>query len=402
VTRARVPVAIVLNSFHPGGTERQMAELICRIDRDYFEVHVACLSRAGALHAKVAAAVPVTEFAIDGLISAGAARQALRFGTWCQHHRIAIVHACDFYANVFALPASAIARVPVRIGSRRDLYIPERTAAQNRAQRLAYRCAHRVVANSGAAAARLEAEGVPPQKVVQIPNGIDVDLYSDAPDFRPPRITTVAHVRPGKGIDDLLGAAALLCRERPDVTFRIAGDGSLRGALEARRDALGLTECVHFLGHVSDIPALLRESGVFAFPSLMEASPNAVIEAMAAGLAVVATDVGGIPEVVERERTGVLVPPGDPRALARELGSLVGDRERCERLGLAARAAIRARFSFERMVEAFEALYVTELRRRRPDSVPQGGARVQQRSLTAAHRNRIPAPVDQFESKFLQ
>ena len=134
----------------------------------------------------------------------------------------------------------------------------------------------------------------------------------------------------------------------------------------------------------------------------MEASPNAVIEAMAAGLAVVASDAGGIPEVVESNRNGLLVSPGDPAALATALGALVGDLEPCVRLGAAARATIRARFSFERMVDAFQSVYVDELCRRRPRSIPAGAAAMRRRSAAPPHGDRVPHLADSLESKALQ
>ena len=151
----RVPILIVLNTFEPGGTEHQMTELICRLNRRRFAVSVACFGNRGALRARLEAAdVPITEFPLRGLVTANAARQMLKFARLCRSDRIRLVHACDFYANVFALPAAALARVPVRIGSRRDVSIPERSANQQRAQRWSYRLAHRVVANSAAAAAQ--------------------------------------------------------------------------------------------------------------------------------------------------------------------------------------------------------------------------------------------------------
>ena len=152
--RERLPIVIFLNNFEPGGTERQMSELICRLDSSRFEVHVACLSRRGALHDRVAAsAASVTAYPISTLKSARTAAQALGFARWCRTAGIALVHTCDFYSNVFALPAATLARIPVRIGSRRDVSIPERTAGQQQLQRFAYRCAHRVVTNAGASAA---------------------------------------------------------------------------------------------------------------------------------------------------------------------------------------------------------------------------------------------------------
>jgi hypothetical protein len=159
VQRAPLPIGIVLTSFDPGGTERQMTELISRLDRQRFALHVACFRRQGLWLPKVErAALEVAEFPLRGFASPGTPRQLIRFAQWCRARRLAVVHTCDFYANVFGLTGAALARVPVRIGSRRDLVLPGRTEAQHRVQRLAYRTAHHVVANSRAAAAQVARE----------------------------------------------------------------------------------------------------------------------------------------------------------------------------------------------------------------------------------------------------
>jgi glycosyltransferase involved in cell wall biosynthesis len=359
-----VPIAVVLNSFHAGGTEHQMTQLICRLDSRVFDVHVACLAREGALRGRVeAAGLSITEFPIHSLKSASTAGQMWRFARWCREHGIQVVQACDFYANVFALPAAALARVPVRIGSRRDVFMPERTPAQQRLQGYSYQFAHRVVANSSAAVDRLIEEGVLDRKIAHIANGLDLDRYDTGARAARPRrvITTVANLRQGKGHDVLLKAAAHVIRRIPDVTFQIVGDGPQREELERLASTLRISAQVHFLGYRDDVPALLQQSDVFAFPSFMEASPNAVLEAMAAGLPIVATRVGGIPEVIEHERTGLLVAPGDDRSLA---AAIVREIERpvlAAQFGDAARQVVESRFSFVRMVGEFQQLYFDEL-----------------------------------------
>jgi len=363
--RLPVPIAFVLNSFNAGGTEHQMTELICRLDRRLFEVHVACLSGRGPLRARLdTASISPTEFRLRSLKSVHALRQMRRLARWCRDRHVRLVHTCDFYANVFGLPAATIARVPVRVGSRRDVTIPERSPGQMLFQRVSYQLAHRVIANSSAAADRLIEEGVHPRKIVTIANGLDVDRFEirKPGSTRGPRIvTTVANLRPGKGHDVLLKAAARLVRRVPDIRFRIIGDGPRRRDLERQAAALRISSHVDFLGYRSDVPALLRTSDIFVLPSFMEASPNALIEAMAAGLPIVATHVGGIPEAIEHERSGVLVPPGDDRALAAGIARLLKRPEMAARLADAARQSAAARFSFERMVREFQQLYFDEL-----------------------------------------
>jgi glycosyltransferase involved in cell wall biosynthesis len=372
VAHAPLPIGIVLTSFDPGGTERQMTELIARLDRSRFEVFVACFRREGAWLPKVErAAAEVAAFPLRGFASPSTATQFLRFARWCRDRRLAILHACDFYANVFALPGAALARIPLRIGSRRDLVLPGRSAAQHRLQRMGYRHAHRVVANSQAAAAQVVAEGLRADRVVVIPNGIDMARYRAAP-HRPARrvVTSVANLRREKGHDVLIAAAARVMRAHPDVVFHLVGGGPMRDALERQARDLGVAEAVRFLGHREDVPQLLYDSDVFVLPSLSEAFPNGVVEAMAAGLPVVASEVGGIPELITNGGTGMLVPPGDPQELATAIIRLLSDPAAASALSTAARATIERRYSFDRMVAAFEALYLGALPARLSNSLP--------------------------------
>ncbi len=353
------PIGLVLTSFDPGGTERQMTELIRRLDPHRFEVHVACFRRSGLWRPIVEqAAASVTEFPVTGFRSPSTAIQLLRFARWCRSRRLQAVHACDFYANVFALTGAALARVPVRIGSRRDIRIPLRSGGQHRLQEISYRFAHRVVANAAAAAEQLEREGVPRSSIVVIPNGIDLARYEPAVP-RPVRrvVTTVANLRGEKGHDVLVRAAAIVRDRVPGVIFQLVGDGPMHETLATDVQSLNLGTVVRFLGHREDVPALLRESDAFVLPSRTEAFPNGLLEAMAAGLPAVATRVGGIPELVDDGRNGLLVPAGDHEALAAAVIRVLTDDGVATRLAHEARRTVEARYAFERMVTAFETLY---------------------------------------------
>jgi glycosyltransferase involved in cell wall biosynthesis len=352
-------VAVVLTSFDRGGTERQMSELIRRLDPDRFEVHVVCFRLEGPWLARVSErAASVSEFRLGSFKSPRSLSQLIRLAAWFRERRVSVVHACDLYANIFALPAAAIARVGLRIGSRRGIVSPTSTRGLLMLQRLAYKAAHRVVANSEAAAAVLREEGVPGTRVLVIPNGIDMTTLPRVVRRVARRtVTTVANLRDGKGHDVLLDAAALVIRQRPDVSFLLVGDGPRRGALQAQAASHGLGDHVRFLGHRDDVGAILQGSDAFAFPSFMEAFPNSVMEAMAVGLPVVATRVGGIPELIDHEHNGLLVPARDADALATGVLRLLDDTAVANALGDAARRTIEERYSFDQMVRAFETLY---------------------------------------------
>lgn len=357
----QIPVAVFLTSFHPGGTERQMTELVQRLDRSRFEVHVCCFHREGSWLPRIESCAPVTEFRIRGLARPQTLAQAAAFARWCRAHRIAVLQTCDLYANTFALPAAALARVPVRVGSRRELN-PDKTAAQIALQRHAYRCAHQVVANSEAAASHLWQEGVSAHRIQVIPNGIDIVRYNVRRGVRPvTTVVTVANLRSEKAHEVLLHAAAHLLPRHRGLRYLIIGDGPRREELMQLATSLGLDSQVTFMGHREDVPALLAQADVFVLPSRSEAFPNGAMEAMAAGVPVIASRVGGLLDLIEDGRTGILVSPTEPAAFAAAIEQLVLHPERAFALGRAARDEIARRYSFERMVAAFEHLYFTQL-----------------------------------------
>ncbi|HEY6212012.1 MAG TPA: glycosyltransferase [Vicinamibacterales bacterium] len=360
------PIAVVMTSFEPGGTERQMIELVRRLDPSRWTVHLACFhARGGWFNRAAEAAASVEEFPVTSFRSADVVRHLLSFARWCRARDIAIVHTAELYANIFGLPGAALARVPVRIGNRREIN-PDKTTAQIALQRAAYACAHRVVANSRAAADRLRAERVSAAKIAIIPNGLSSDRFPVRPrDGRPLRkVIVVANLRQEKGHDVLIDAAGDVLRRFPEATFEIVGAGPELEALLARVELRGLRHAFSFLGHRDDVPARLAGADIFVLPSRSEAFPNAVLEAMAAGLPIVASGVGGILEIVDHGRTGLLAPAGDARAFGDRIIALMADPALGAALGDAARVEAGTRYGFDRMVASFDALYQSELVRR--------------------------------------
>ena len=355
---APIPIGFLFSSFAPGGTERQMSELVRRLDPARWQVHVGCFRAEGAWLDRVREVAPVTDFHIRSLRRAETIGRARAFARWCRENNIAVLHTADCPSNIFGQPAAAFARVPVRIANRRDVN-PGRAAHELVAQRIGYAFAHRVVANCGAAADRLRLERVPSRKISVVPNGLDFEAYAPLePRALVRRVATVANLRREKGHDVLLEAAAIVVRQFPDARFDIVGAGPELAALRARAEALGLGAVVSFLGHSEDVPARLAAADLFVLPSRSEAFPNALLEAMAIGLPAIASSVGGIPEVIGHQRSGMLVPPDDPVALACEISRLMADPARAAQIGAAARAQARD-FSFASMVAAFERVYLT-------------------------------------------
>jgi glycosyltransferase involved in cell wall biosynthesis len=360
-----VNIAFVMTSCEAGGTERQMIELQRRLNPERWQVHVACLHARGAwFHRMSESAASVTEFPLKSFSRPDTMRQAWAFMRWCRDRGIVIVHTADLYANIFALPAAAFAHVPVRIANRREIN-PDKSLGQIVMQRGAYECAHKIVANSRAAADRLRREGVPARKVATISNGVDRQIFvphAARPKLR--RVVVVANLRPEKRHDVLIDAAPEVLRHFPDARFEIVGGGPGLRSLQARTVDQGVAHAFAFVGHDEEVATRLRTADIFVLPSESEAFPNAVLEAMSAGLPIVASGVGGMLELIDDHRTGLLVPPGDPNALARGICRLMADQPLGARLGEAASHEVRGRYSFDRMTAAFEALYLSELARR--------------------------------------
>jgi glycosyltransferase involved in cell wall biosynthesis len=269
--------------------------------------------------------------------------------------RVAAADGISVVTNIVNLyPEDCI----VRLGPVTGRAVMALARATNRATRL-------FVANAQAVAENTQvAFGVPPERIRVIYDGLPLDDWGDAvhADLSSLGIApndfvclTVAKLHPQKGLSDLVTAAHEVLASHPDTRFLIAGEGPDRAKLERRIAKNGLRERVLLLGNREDVPALMAAADLFVLPSRFEGLPSAIIEAMAAGRAVVATETAGTPELVEHGVTGWLVPPACPQALARTiLDARSGDREK---LGRAGRRKAEETFSVEAMTRGFEETY---------------------------------------------
>ena len=246
-----------------------------------------------------------------------------------------------------------------RISSRRDLGYTK-SPAVTRVQRWVNRAVHLVLGNSREVTREaMRREGLPAHKTRVLYNGIDVAAFAALPvPRREPRVVgTVANLRRVKGVHHLLKAIQLLAGSPEPVELRVAGDGEERDALAALAGEYGITRRVTFLGTVGDVAGFLSGVDLYVQPSLEEGFSNSVLEAMAAALPVIATDVGGNRDILESGVDGLLVAPDDPVALAESIRSLLADGERRHAFGLAARRKILADFTVTHMLDEYERLY---------------------------------------------
>jgi len=228
-------------------------------------------------------------------------------------------------------------------------------------ERLAARWTDRVVTLSDEEARDHLRHGIGrPEQFVTIPSGVDLDLILQPAPVRivpgRPVIGTVARLVPVKGITHLIDAAPRIFSEVPDAQLLIVGDGELRQSLQAQAQALGVEDRVHFTGFRADAPALLAGMDVFVLPSLNEGMGRVLVMAMALGKPIVATRVGGIPELLNGGEAGMLVPPANPSAIAEAVLAVIRDPDLAERIAAAGRSR-STRYSARAMVEALAGLY---------------------------------------------
>lgn len=364
-----VGVLHVVDCLNVGGTERQMFELLRRLDKTRFRPLVATFKTGGELLPSLRGlGITPIVFPLKGsLTQPNTLFQIARMALLCRRENVRIVHAHDFYSNVVGTSAAALGRVRA-IASRRDL-AHWLSPTQRRALLVALKLADCVVANAQAVGALAStAESVPADKLRVIPNGIDVErfdaLAARAPDpalpdaHGLPRVAMVASMHlPDKGHADLLAAAKQLEDRGVKAQYLFVSDGVLRPALEQRALELGLVDRVHFLGRRADVASILSRVDLVVLPSWAEGFPNVVLEAMCASRPVLATNVGGIPEVLVDGVTGHLLEPRRPDLLADALAVLLAHPERLREMGRAGRRRVEETFSLDRMTDAVESIY---------------------------------------------
>jgi L-malate glycosyltransferase len=364
----------LLNTFLPGGSERQAVQLIRSLhEAARYRVHVACLRRDGPLLADLdgLGLNDVPEFPLRSFYDGNALRQVRRFARLLRDRDIALVQTHDFYTNVFGMAAARLADVPVRIAARRETGAL-RTPLQKRVERGAYRLAHAVVVNAEGMRCQLMAEGIRDEKIVTVYNGVDLKrvtppaglsrreaasmlgLPTDGRRF----VTIVANmVHPVKDQWTFLRAAARVRGAVPRVAFVLAGEGERGPELRAFAGECGLSADAFFLGRCERIAELLSLSDVCVLSSTSEGFSNSVLEYMAGGRPVVATDVGSVREAVVDGDTGFLVPPGDAPGLAARIIAVLDDPAGAETMGERGRRLVRERFSCQAQLDRTQCLY---------------------------------------------
>lgn len=373
----------VLTSPVRGGVEEVVLALLRRLDPAAFRVALAAPPALLESLAPDLAGVPVATAAVSAS-SWRNVSEIRRLGAFVERVRPDVVNPHLFRSVLVAAPLARALGVPAVVETYhgREAWRQGPLRGSFLADRLVARTLDRVIAVSEAARVFLvRGKGYPASKIVVVPNGRDLSV------FRPgmaraaargelglaetvPVVGVVGRLETQKGHAYLLEAWRSVTRALPETRLLVVGDGSLRGALEARARELGIAGSVLFTGFRSDVPRMLDAIDVLALPSLYEGMPLTAIEASAMALPIVATAVDGTPEVVRSGITGLLVPPADPEALARALAPLLRDPAARRRMGAAGRQHALARFDLEAQVEATARVYRGVAQAGRPGAAP--------------------------------
>jgi glycosyltransferase involved in cell wall biosynthesis len=386
--RSRVLVLTV--GFTIGGAEQLILMTVPRLQRLGFEVTVACLKGWGPLGEELEAQ-GVRAVAL-GASRTWDLRAAGRLLALIRRERIQVIHAHLFLANLAARLIGRLAGVPVVICTHHDTDL-DMGLHQRLAERATASLSDTVVACSEAVRRyALRTYGLRPGQVRTLRNAIATAEPAIASTTRDAvrreigagpgdlLVGTVGRlVEPKKGIPVFLAAARRMADSLPTVRFVIVGDGPARAHLEALATREGVGHRTVFTGLRRDIPRVMHALDLFVQPSNWEGFGLTLLEAMSVGLPVVATRVGGVPEVVVDGGTGLLVPPADPAAMSRACLDLLSERERAARLGEAGRQRACSEFPIDRLVTETAELYRELLERRRrtqTDNASAGRGRI--------------------------
>jgi glycosyltransferase involved in cell wall biosynthesis len=357
-------ILFIIPTLDRSGAEKQLALLAPALQQEGFDVHVCALTRGGPYEEPLqAAGIPVRVIGKRWKLDPPA---YWRLKAHVAALRPDIVQTCLFAANAYGRAAALAAGVKHIVGGERcidpwkqwhelaiDRYLAKRTEA--------------IVVNSSGVRDFYVARGVPAEKFRLIPNGVGPAPPSDTTrtellaELGLPAETrligAVNRLWPQKRVKDLIWAADLLKVIRDDVHLLIIGDGPHRDRLERYRKQVQISDRVHFLGTRNDVPRFMPHFDCLWLASAYEGMPNAVMEAMACGVPVVATDIPGNRDLVIHGETGYLVPKGDRAGIARHTNRLLDDAALAQRLGANGRERIANEFSVERMVAAYATLY---------------------------------------------
>lgn len=380
----RIRILYVIDSMGRGGAETQLFRTLARLNRDRFEAFVV-LSREEGNWLDRLAKLPIVKRttvlrvgrkrSISALIA-----KVFKIAAIVKVVQPSIIHSWLWYSNFLCGVARQFAEfsdIPFIVSQRGDYHARYGRLRLWLTERIIYNRADVTLTNAVRLRGNLQAR-YPEKRILTIPNIIrspnplppweSKSANAHRPDLPQQHIVSVGRLVPEKGYRYLIQALNLLCTKLhfPDFTAAILGEGELKDELSRLADRHHLSDRIHLPGYCEDIFPILANANLFVLPSLHESTPNALIEAMQIGLPCIASDVGGVSDLIEDRKSGMLVPAADPEALAQSIYRALTDTTLAEAMGEQARAKIHRLFNNEKSIQQLEAVYREVLNNRSP------------------------------------
>jgi L-malate glycosyltransferase len=357
-----VRVCFMIDRLSRAGTETQLLALLRTLDPRKIQPSLVLLDGEDDLsRALEPDNCPVIRLGVRSLMSFGAASAARRLRTFWREQRPDILQLYFLDASYFGAPLAKLSHISkvVRVRNNLGYWL---TCTHRILGRVLRPFVNVTLTNTPAGKQSLiDHEGYYPDRVEVLGNGVDLERFKRfmLPDTSRTRVRVgcVANLRPVKNIDGLMRAAKTSLERFPQLVFEVAGDGEQREELQRLHNSLGLGDRFRLRGSVADVAGFLRTVDIAVLPSHSEGMSNALLEYMAAGRAVIATDVGANSELVRHDKDGLIIPPGDESSLVETIGQLLGNPLRAAGFGASARKRVEAEYSRDVMCRRFEEFY---------------------------------------------
>ena len=355
----------------PGGAEKMLINLVESLDKKRFRPLIVLLQTGWLDDQLRSRGHQPFIFPLDRMIDIGWLRKA---ASLIKAEDVNVLHAHEFYMNTYCALLSRFTGVPCVTTVHGRNYYPEKWYRRS-AYRMASKHSAMVAVSNGIRDFLQDTVGISGSNLITIRNGIDVDTYTSVLKLRTttrneigltqeqPVIGCLGNLYPVKGHTYLVQAAATICQRYPDSVFLFAGRGKMLESLQRQAVQLGVERNMRFLGFRDDTPMLLAAMDLFVLPSLSEGLPLSLLEAMAACKPIIASAVGGIPEVIVHEKNGLLVKQADAQALAESVLLLLDNRDLASTIAQQAQKDVIAHHNVTAMTKTYEALYESLLRR---------------------------------------
>jgi glycosyltransferase involved in cell wall biosynthesis len=357
-----------------GGVQQQLLSLLKAYNRDVFNPIFCCLGPRDAISKeieKVGVEIVALNRSRYHRFSLAIVRDLYRL---MKQKNIHIVRTHRYRANLYGRLAAWLSGVPITIISLHDNYNKDMRLERRIANKILSKVTDKMIAVSESIKKDIiQYDGIDSSKILVIPNGIDTEKFkpegnfadiSEELSFKRSDIVVgfVGRIVPAKGLEYLIDAFSYIKKGFTNSWLLIVGEGGIMGELRERTKKNNVQDSVIFAGKRRDIADVLSRTDIFVMPSIAEGLPNALLEAMAMGKPIVATMIGGIPEVIKNGFNGLLVPPRDPAALATAIKELIGNGQLSVRMGQAARDLVVNKYSIRETAQKWESLYLSILK----------------------------------------